>query len=37
MTASSSASLNRFGPPSDFVNGQMSTMWFVVVITNGKH
>jgi len=30
MTASSSASWSRFGPPSDFVNGHVSTMWFVV-------
>ena len=30
MTASSSASRSRFGPPSNFVNGHVSTMWFVV-------
>ena len=30
MTASSSASWSRFSPPSNFVNGHMSTMWFMV-------
>ena len=30
MTASSSASWSRFSPPSNFVNGHRSTMWFVV-------
>ena len=30
MTASSSASWSRFSPPSNFVNGHVSTMWFVV-------
>jgi len=30
MTASSSASWSRFSPPSDFVNGHVSTMWFMV-------
>ena len=30
MTASSSASWCRFSPPSNFVNGHMSTMWFMV-------
>jgi len=30
MTASSSASWSRFRPPSNFVNGHASTMWFVV-------
>jgi len=29
MTASSSASWSRFRPPSDFVNGHVSTMWFI--------
>jgi len=29
MTASSSASWSRFSPPSDFVNGHVSTMWFM--------
>jgi len=29
-TASSSASCSRFGPPSDFVSGQVLTMWFMV-------
>jgi len=37
MTASSSASWSGFSPPLNFVNGQTSTMWFVIVITNGKH
>jgi len=30
MTASSSASWSRFSPPSNFVNGRLSTMWFMV-------
>ena len=30
MTASSLASLRRFSLPSNFVNGQMSTVWFMV-------
>ena len=30
MTASSSASWSRFSPPSNFVNGHMSTMLFMV-------
>ena len=30
MTASSSTSCSRFGPPSNFVNGHVSTMWFMV-------
>jgi len=30
MTASSSALWSRFSPPTDFVNGHMSTMWFMV-------
>jgi len=30
MTASSSASWSRFSPPSNFVNGHVSTMWFMV-------
>jgi len=30
MNASPSASWNRFSPPSYFVNGHMSTMWFMV-------
>ena len=30
MTASSSTSWNRFSPPSNFVNGHVSTMWFMV-------
>ena len=30
MTASSFASLSRFSPPSNFVNGHVSTMWFMV-------
>ena len=30
MTASSSASWSRFSPPSNFVNGHMSTVWFMV-------
>jgi len=30
ITASSSASWSRFSPPSDFVNGHVSTMWFMV-------
>ena len=30
MTASSSASWSRFSPPSDFVNGHVSTTWFMV-------
>jgi len=29
-TASSSASWSRFSPPSNFVNGHVSTMWFMV-------
>ena len=29
-TASSTASWRRFSPPSDFVNGHVSTMWFMV-------
>ena len=28
MTASSSTSYSRFSPPSNFVNGHVSTMWF---------
>jgi len=30
MTASSSASWNRFSPPSNFVNGHALTKWFMV-------
>ena len=30
MTASSSASWSRYSSPSNFVNGPMSTMWFMV-------
>ena len=30
MTASSSASWSSFSPPSNFVNGHMSTVWFMV-------
>ena len=30
MTASSSASWSRFSPPSNFINGHVSTMWFMV-------
>ena len=30
MTASSSASCSRFSPPSNCVNGHVSTMWFIV-------
>jgi len=30
MTALSSASWSRFSPPSNFVNGHVSTMWFIV-------
>jgi len=30
VTASSSASWSRFSPPSNFVNGHVSTMWFMV-------
>ena len=30
MTASSSASWSRFGSPSDFVHGHLSTIWFMV-------
>ena len=30
MTASSSASRSIFSPPSNFVNGHVSTMWFTV-------
>ena len=30
MTASSSFSWSRFSPPSNFVDGHVSTMWFVV-------
>jgi len=30
MTASSSASWSRFSPPSNSVNGHMSTIWFMV-------
>jgi len=30
MTASSSALWSRFSPPSNFVNGHKSTMWFMV-------
>jgi len=30
MTASSSALWSRFSPPSNFVNGHVSTMWFMV-------
>ena len=29
-TASSSAAWSRFSPPSNFVNGHVSTMWFMV-------
>jgi len=31
MTESSSASWSRFSPPSNFVNGYMSTIWFISV------
>ena len=30
MTASSSASWSKFSPPSNFVNGHVSIMWFMV-------
>jgi len=30
MTASSSASWSRFSPHSNFVNGHVLTMWFMV-------
>ena len=30
VTASSSTSWSRFNPPSNFVNGHVSTIWFVV-------
>jgi len=30
MTASSSTPWSRFSPPSNFVNGHVLTMWFVV-------
>jgi len=30
MTASSPASWSRFSPPSNFINGHVSTMWFMV-------
>ena len=30
MTASSYASWSRFSPPSDYVDGHVSTMWFMV-------
>ena len=30
MTPSSSASWTRFSPPSNFVNGHVSTMWFMI-------
>jgi len=30
MTASSPTSWSRFSPPSNFVNGHMSTVWFMV-------
>ena len=30
MAASLSASWSRFSPPADFVNGHVSTMWFMV-------
>ena len=30
MTVSSSASWSRFSPPSNFVKGHVSTMWFMV-------
>jgi len=30
MTASLSTSWSRFSPPSNFVNGNVSTMWFMV-------
>ena len=30
MTTSSSASWSRFSPPSNFVNGHVSTVWFMV-------
>ena len=30
MTTSSSSLWSRFGPPSNFVNGYLSTMWFMV-------
>ena len=33
MTASSSASWSRFSPPSDSVNGHVSTMWLLATIT----
>ena len=29
INASSSASWSRFSPPSSFVNGHVSTMWFM--------
>jgi len=32
MTASSSALWSRFSPPSNFVNGHVSTTWFIVCI-----
>ena len=38
MTASSSTSWSRFIPPSNFVNGHVSTMWFgglSLIITTG--
>ena len=35
MTASSSASWSRFSPPSNFVNGHMSTMWLVADTDTG--
>ena len=33
MTASSSALWSRFSPPSNFVNGHVSTMWFMSLET----
>jgi len=35
MTASSSASWSRFSPPSNFANGHVSTMWFMICCVAG--
>jgi len=36
MTASSSVSWSRFSPPSNFVNGHMSTIWFIYAVANSR-
>jgi len=36
MTALSSASWSRFGPPSNFVTGHVSTMWYIFTVKRRK-